>query len=142
MIKVEIEKKSNFPKAQEFYSSVEYFSKIQPEDIVFSAYEGGRIIGVVRIAEEHDVLVLRGMMVATAFQRKGVGTLMIKELEKAIGDRDCYCIPHDWLQGFYGQVGFTQIDSTQAPPHLEQRIKEYRRQYPDLIMMKRNARSE
>ena len=138
-MKVTMEPQSNFPKAQEFYSTVEYYSEIQPSDIVFSAYENDDIIGVVRIAPENGSLVLRGMMIAPSHQRKGIGTLMIKELEKSIGDQDCYCIPHDWLEGFYGQIEFKKIVDNEAPQHLQERILENRKKYPHLIMMKRSV---
>ena len=138
-MKIQKEQQSNFVKAQEFYSTVEYYSEIQPNDIVFSAYDKENIIGVVRIAPENKALVLRGMMIAPSHQRKGIGTLMIKELEKSIGSQDCYCITHDWLEGFYGQIGFKKVEDIQSPKHLQERITENRKKYPHLIMMKRSV---
>lgn len=136
---IQKESESNISKAQEFYSSVEYYAQIQPQDIVFSAYDDENIVGVVRLTPENNTLVLRGMMVSKSHQRKGIGSLMLKELEKAIDEQDCYCIPHDWLEGFYGQIGFVKVNDVDAPPHLQERILENRKKYPHLIMMKRLA---
>jgi len=128
---------SDFPKAQVFYSSVKYYSKIQSEDIVFSARDDNEIVGVVRLALENECLVLRGMMIAKSHQRKKIGSLMLGELEKSIGAQDCFCIPHGWLEGFYGQIGFEKVEESLAPLHLQKRINANREDYPHLIMMKR-----
>ncbi len=138
-MKIERAPTEDLPKAQEFYSSVGYYSEIQPDDIVFSAKDDDKIIGIVRIAPEEGTLVLRGMMIAESHQRKGIGTMMIKRLEQSIGERDCFCIPHAWLEGFYGQIGFKKIEDGLAPIHLQARIKENRKKYPHLIMMKRSV---
>ena len=134
------EKKFNFPNVQKFYTTVQYYSKIQPDDVVFSCYENDQIIGVVRLAPEKEVFVLRGMMIAPSHQRKGIGSLMLKELEKEIIAQDCFCIPHDWLESFYGQIGFKKIEDSSAPSHLRDRITAYKKDYPQLIMMKRTSK--
>ncbi len=129
---------SDFQKAQDFYSSVGYTPKIQQSDIVLCAFEESKIIGVVRIAHEHEVLVLRGMMIAEEHQRQGLGTKMIKKLEHSIGKNDCFCIPHDWLEGFYGQIGFIKTEDCLGPKHLQTRLIEVRKEHPHLILMKRS----
>jgi N-acetylglutamate synthase-like GNAT family acetyltransferase len=124
--------------AQEFYTRVGYLQPIKPEDIVFCAFENHRIVGIVRLAPEHDFLVLRGMQIASSRQRNGLGTEMIKVLEKKV-DKLCYCLPHAWLENFYGQIGFKKIPDSEAPPHLYQRLIEGRKIHPKLIVMKREV---
>jgi len=125
---------------QAFYASVGYFSAIQPTDTVLVAREEARIVGTVRLAYEHGHTVLRGMYIATDMHRKGLGTQLLQALTAEIGSADCYCLPNDWLEGFYGQIGFTRVPDTQAPPHLYERTISYRNEYPRTIVMLRKAR--
>ena len=80
-----------------------------------------------------------GDMIAPDFQRHGTGTRMLQELERHIGPKDCFCLPHGWLEGFYGQIGFKKIADEHAPLHLQERLKENRKKYPQLIAMQRSA---
>lgn len=84
--------KDRYPQAQNFYESVGYHQPIQLDDLVVAAELDSKISGVVRLAFENDCIVLRGMMVAPTLQRKGVGTMMLRELERHMGSRDVYGI--------------------------------------------------
>lgn len=127
-----------WPAAQDFYSRVGYHAQIAPDSVVVGAKVDAKIIGAVRLCTEENDLLLRGMMIDPAWQRQGIGTLMIRQLEKHIDHRDCYCLPHDWLRGFYGQVGFREISPAAAPTHLQARYQLYRNgPYPHIIIMKR-----
>ena len=138
-IVIKKENSDRFSEAEKFYRSVGYMSPIEPESQVVSASINSEFLGVVRLIVEDGHLVLRGMMIAPTHQRNGIGSLMLKELEKHIGSQDCYCLPHGWLEGFYGQIGFVKINDDQAPRHLQDRLKENRTRHPKLIAMKRVA---
>lgn len=130
------------PQAQGFYGSVGYMDRISADSLVVAAFERdtGMMIGAVRLCTESGDLLLRGMMVASGRQRQGVGSLMVRELEKHIGNRTCYCLPHDWLTGFYGQIGFVTIPDDLAPGHLQERLHRYRAgPYPHVLVMRRAA---
>lgn len=130
---------SRYGEAQNFYSRVGYHDPIAPESLVFAAISRPDLIGVVRLCVEEGDLLLRGMMIDQTWQRRGVGSKLVKALESAIGARDCYCLPHDWLEGFYGQIGFRKISSEEAPAHLQARYQRYRNgPYPHIIVMKRH----
>ena len=129
---------SAFSHAQKFYSKCEYTKKIENSDRVVAAYLEKDIIGVSRIAFENEVTVLRGMQVDRNLLRRGIGILMLKELDKIIGDDICYCIPHDWLETFYQKICFKKIDIGDAPTHLQNRLRDYLDKYPQLIMMRKN----
>lgn len=130
---------SRFAEAQAFYAAVGYAGKIADDCLVLAARLGGRIIGVVRLAPENGVVVLRGMMIAKEHQRRGIGTRMLRLLEPHLAGPDVYCLPHDWLERFYGQAGFARIDPVNAPPHLQQRLLDQKSRHPDLIVMARSA---
>lgn len=133
------------PRAQQFYTHVGYSDLISPDALVVAAqYQGEMggpdIIGVVRLCTEQGDLLLRGMMVDPVWQRQGIGSLMVRELENHIGSRMCYCLPHYWLSGFYGQIGFVPLPEGEVPAHLLQRLHRYRNgPYPHVIAMKRPA---
>lgn len=136
-IKVQVDSPQNYSSVQNFYKSVGYLHPLEADATVISASKNNQIIGIVRLAFEHGCVVLRGMQVEQPYQRFGIGSLMLKELEKQIGDRDCYCLLHGWLQSFYGQIGFKKISPIEAPTHLRQRFAENQKKYPLLIIMKR-----
>ena len=135
---IQLEKASGFPAAETMYRSVGYNHPIEADSQVVTASVAGQIVGVVRLVDEEGALILRGMMVTPAYQRKGLGAMMLRELEKHIGPRDCYCLPYGWLEEFYGLIGFKKISDDQAPPHLRARLLENRKKYPQLIVMKRD----
>lgn len=136
---VEIRKltNANFDEARRFYESVDYVQKLDPENLFYGAFHNDEMIGIVRLAFENGVWVLRGMQVRAAYQFLGIGTRLIKALEADIPATECYCLPYKWLEKFYGQIGFKTAPYEKAPEFLLKRLKEY--QSPDLIFMKREV---
>lgn len=141
MISLELLPASRFSEAQGFYATVGYGGFITGDCVVFAAEEDGRIVGVVRLAPEHGVIVLRGMMIAPEHQRKGLGTRFLQFMAPHMADADVYAMPHDWLEGFYGQAGFVKIDLADAPKHMQDRLNQHREKHPDLIVMIRRRRA-
>ena len=134
---ISYEPANNFPAIEAFYTSVGYLGLIAPSSVVIAARDGDTIVGAARIARENGILVLRGMMIAPSHQRRGLGTRMLSELDKHIGHSECFCLPHGWLQHFYGQIGFTTIAEDISPPHLRERLKAGRIKYPQVVIMRR-----
>jgi N-acetylglutamate synthase-like GNAT family acetyltransferase len=120
----------DFSNVQAFYVSVGYLGTITADCIVISAKTADAIVGAVRLAPENGLLVLRGMMVAPAYQRRGIGTRMLRQISELMSSYECFCLPHAWLEGFYGTIGFAKIEDHDAPPHLRERLVEGRRKYP------------
>src|SRR5215471_12063038 len=71
-----------------------------------------------------DFQALRGMRIAPSYQRQGIGTRMLWAVSKFMHPPECFCLPHAWLEGFYGTVGFARIEDDDAPPHLQKRLAE------------------
>ncbi len=134
-VEVQREPPGAFPELQAFYVSTGSSAKIAPGDTVVSAREEGRVVGLVRLAPEAGVLVLRGMTVANP--RRGVGSELLRALEPIIGERDCYCLCPRRLEGFFGKIGFVRLAETAAPPHLKARWDHYHDD--DQIIMRRPA---
>jgi len=125
---------------QAFYASVGYFQVVTADCIVISARSRDTIVGVVRLSPENGVQVLRGMRIALSYQRRLIGTRMLWEATKFMRLTECFCLPHAWLEGFYGIIGFARIEDDHAPPHLRKRLAESRRKHPQLIVMRRPAK--
>lgn len=122
------------------YSRMGYAGGISPDDTAWLAEMAGEWIGVVRVAPEHGVLVLRGMRIVERWQRRGIGTRMLAEVGSWLGSRPCYCIPHSHLAGFYGQIGFVEIAPAAAPAFLSSRYAGYKHRALDVLIMLRGAR--
>jgi GNAT superfamily N-acetyltransferase len=123
---------------REFYTSVGYNTPIAANDKTIVVFLDATVVGVVRLAFEHDNYVLRGMQVARDYQGQGIGTMLLKALDAKIGTHICWCLPHGWLEKFYGQVGFEVVEESRAPVFLQERIQTMRGKYPDLIVMVKN----
>lgn len=121
-----------------FYRDNDYGPAISPSDAIVVAENDRTLCGAVRLCEEHDTLVLRGMRVCEGMRRQGIGSLVLQAAETIIGERECFCIPYRHLRAFYGRIGFVKIEATEAPPFLRDRCAEYRRVYGlDVIIMRR-----
>lgn len=137
-VKIRRLKNDEFNSAAAFYKLEGYAQAIQKHDRYYAAFYKDNIIGLVRLAFENSTYVLRGMRIKPKFQLFGIGTKLIKLLEEDIGSSESYCIPHGWLDNFYGQIGFKTIRSKpEAPEFLNERLVENQKKYPQLILMKR-----
>jgi N-acetylglutamate synthase-like GNAT family acetyltransferase len=108
-----------------FYAERRYAGEIRPEDAVLLAERDGELVGVVRLAAEEGVVVLRGMQVHPKFQRQGIGETLLATVAQELDGRGCFCIPYAHLAGFYGGIGFHVIESTKAPTFLRLRLERY-----------------
>jgi N-acetylglutamate synthase-like GNAT family acetyltransferase len=129
-----------FDRVVAYYRQFNYTPTVHRSDVFVVAEHEGELCGVLRLCEEHDLFLLRGMRVSEPLRRRGIGTSLLKEAETLIGPRDCYCIPLRRLASFYGRIGFVPLPAAKAPPVLRQRCNGYRRQYAlDVIIMHRPA---
>ncbi len=128
---------SDFDCVQEAYARFDYKRPIRADDTIWLAEEGDEVAGVVRIAHEEGVLVLRGTRVDDRMQRRGIGTRLLQEVAVWLGERECFCIPYAHLVSFYAQIGFERIEPEAAPAFLAQRMRDYRASGLDAILMRR-----
>jgi N-acetylglutamate synthase-like GNAT family acetyltransferase len=124
-----------------FYKETGYSPSANPQDAVVLAESGGRIVGALRLVEEQDTLVLRGLRVREALRRKGVGSGLVAAADFFIGGRECFMIPFRHLEGFYARYGFARIEAQAAPGFLGERLGKYRQMGLDVILMARESRS-
>ncbi len=120
-----------------FYRITEYGGSVAPTDRVVYATEEERIIGAGRLSEEEGVLVLRGMRVLKEHRGRGVGNAILGSLVSEGSSSDCYCIPFRSLKRFYANKGFDEIEPSEAPDFLCNRVKGYRARDLDVILMRK-----
>lgn len=120
-----------------FYEKWDYKGTLGHDDTIWIAEAVAEPIGVVRVVSENGVLVLRGMRVALQWQRKGIGRQMLSTVAAWLANRDCYCVPYVHLVGFYGCIGFVEVDPSLAPSFLAERVGSYRSRGLDVTLMLR-----
>ena len=108
-----------------FYAERRYGGGIRPEDAVLLAERDDELVGVVRLAAEEGVVVLRGMHVHPRFQRQGIGETLLATVAQELDGKGCFCIPYAHLVGFYGGIGFHVIEAAKAPTFLRLRLERY-----------------
>jgi N-acetylglutamate synthase-like GNAT family acetyltransferase len=121
-----------------FYDETGYRGQAETKDKLVIATQENKIIGAVRLVDENNVIVLRGMQVGDAYQRQGVGSAMLKKISQLLEGKECYCLPLEHLEKFYGQIGFKKIDIQEAPKFLQDRANKYKNEFNyQLIIMKK-----
>ena len=120
-----------------FYRRSGYLSKPNQTDTVVIALYNGAIIGAVRICWEQKFAVLRGVRVLPEWQRKGVGTKMVKyAIELARRKHDSiFIIPYRHLIDFYERLGFRVLLPEKSPSIVRARYKQYCDQGYDVVVM-------
>lgn len=123
--------------ANAFYARCGSGAVIYPGATALLAEDDDGVVGIVQLCPEYGHLVLRAMMVRDEYRGRGIGTRMLIALRDLMRGQDCYCLPYTHLATFYGSAGFAQIGVDEAPPHLQQRLREYLARGLDVIVMKR-----
>jgi N-acetylglutamate synthase-like GNAT family acetyltransferase len=128
---------SEFERISAFYKKSGYRPGISRTDQFILAEDDGGICGALRLCSEEGVLVLRGMRVAPDRQRRGIGTQLLGRAAAAVAGRECFCIPHRRLVGFYAQIGFGEIADDEAPEFLRERRRRYSEEHAlDVTVMR------
>ncbi len=125
---------SEYPEVLTHYKICNYNGGAEDEDIIVIAIDEV-LIGAVRICKEHGIQVLRGMQIKPAWQKKGIGSSMLKFLVDNVDMNGCYCLPYKHLKPFYASIGFEEIAPQNAPVFLVERLKKYLSSGQDVIIM-------
>lgn len=123
------------------YRRNEYMGTIKPGDDPLVAVDQGEIVGVVRIAREQGAQILRGMFIDEAQRGAGLGTRMIRDLERRMSDAPCWVICGPQHIRFYGQIGFKLTADEEAPAFLQERVAFYRDRYGPQCLLRRPGRT-
>jgi N-acetylglutamate synthase-like GNAT family acetyltransferase len=122
-----------------FYRTVGYGLEIDPDDRILTTKIENKIVAAVRLCNEENLLVLRGMYVSANQRRRGIGTKLLDSISAAIGSGECWCVPYTHLRDFYARSGFSECDPRFAPDFLRVRSAAYRKAGHKVIIMKRGS---
>ena len=142
-MKTRMVRSGEIPRIQSFYQSCGYDSPLEATDVILLFEEDQEIKAAVRLCREEGVVVLRGMQVREDCQRQGIGSSLLEYTRSVLGGDLCFCIPYAYLEDFYGQIGFSRIDPSDAPAFLNERYRLYRSRIGlDVILMRRIGSTE
>ena len=129
-------------RALKYYAAWGYAGGVNPADVVLLAERDAEWLGLVRVASENGVLVLRGMQVRPDVRRQGIGTRLLDAVTAWLdlstnAQAACYGVPYVYLLEFYGRGGFAECVSAEEPAFLTARVAEYRARGLDVTLMRR-----
>ena len=125
----------------DFYVECGYGGTFDSSDDVYYVAENEIVVGVVRIALEHGTFVLRGMQVRPSIRGKKIGRKLLDylEIQMAQYTSPCFCLPHEHLNSFYGEIGFTPTSSVSVPEFLQKRMSQYAESGLKISLLVRNT---
>jgi len=125
MVTIEVVQGEALAEVGEFYRTMRYGGGVSEADLTLAAKVDGRLAGAVRLCHEGGVIVLRGMQVDPAFQRKGIGHFLLTQCIPYLDRGRAYCLPCAQLVEFYLQGGFVLTPPDALPPFLAARLARY-----------------
>jgi predicted N-acetyltransferase YhbS len=137
MVTIGLVQGDELARIEEFYKQAGYRGGVSKADITLAAKVDGRLAGVVRLCDEAGVIVLRGMHVAPAFQRQGIGRSLLAHCVAHLDRGVAYCLPYDHLVAFYGHVGFVEARAEALPSFLGERLAGYLSSGQRVLAMRR-----
>ena len=136
-VRVRIAQSGEYPRLDALYRAWGYTAGIGARETVYVAEESEHQIGLVRRTLEEGTVMLRGMQVDPAHQRRGVGSRLLDAFIADLSAAECYCIPYAHLTAFYNRGGFEVVPEAHAPAFLVQRLARYRGEGLDVLIMRR-----
>ena len=139
MIDIGIAQESDLPQIEELYAAAGYGGGVNDNDKIIVACIGSQVVGVVRLCPEEGVTVLRGMQIAHALQRKGIGAGLLRACAGYLDGATSYCLPYSHLTQFYGAASFEVIGAEDIPRFLAARLSSYLSRGQDVVAMRREV---
>lgn len=139
---IELANAADLPEVASFYEKVGYSGGVCFNDRILVSRKEQTIVAAVRLCEEENTLVLRGMYVAEKLRGKGLGHLLLERASSEIGRAECWCVPYDHLTNFYSRADFILCDEAATPDFLLARLKKYTSNGQSVVVMMRPARNQ
>jgi N-acetylglutamate synthase-like GNAT family acetyltransferase len=124
-----------------FYEKHGAGTRARADDLFFLAWDGEELIGAVRFCEEEGQPLLRGMMIREDKRGQKVGQALLLAFADHLdgqGIRPVLCLPYDYLEKFYGSIGFRTARPGEIPSFLAERMEQYNQKPKKVICMVRN----
>lgn len=130
----------DFSSVIRLYEEWGYGGSYSPDDRIWLADAGSETVGVVRLVNEQELLILRGMFVTAQWRGNGIASRLLRHVTEGL-DEPCWCIPYASLEGFYRRAGFVPVGEQDAPVFLQERLGRYRWTGRNYLIMQRPAAS-
>lgn len=117
-------------------------SAASDSDTFVIAYADNEIVGCVRFCIDHDIYMLRTMMVHPDYRKQRLGHKILSFYEdKLLKDlpHEVFCLAYTHLGDFYKQIGFEAKSLDSAPQFLIERSALYKSEGNPCIFMVRPA---
>ena len=111
-----------YVEVKKFYKNIGHEWSINPYDYFLIAKEKDKIIGSVKINEEHGYPILSGLYVEQNHRGQGVATKMLRKIEQHMQGQESYCFPSVYLKGFYKIFGYEPLEFDKAPDFLKKQL--------------------
>jgi len=113
-----------FASVVRLYDEGGYNGRYQAADFLLLAMMGDEAIGVVRLVEESQLSLLRGLYISKAWRGRGIGLGLLQAASRHLPPRS-YCVTHSALLAFFGKIGFVPCSDEDAPVYLQERRRRY-----------------
>jgi len=137
MAEISVAREVELAEVTAFYEESGYDGTPSGSDTIFLARAAGQLLGVVRLCPEEDVTVLRGMQVRPGYERRGIGSQLLRACVPLLDARPSFCLPYTHLVSFYGAVSFEVAHPSQLPSFLAARLALYLAEGRDVLAMRR-----
>jgi N-acetylglutamate synthase-like GNAT family acetyltransferase len=117
----------------DFYKTCDYEYHPKEGEKVIVAQDDNKIIGVVRLSWGGGLVQLRGMQIHQLSQGNGIGSEMLKEVEKLIKNDECYLVGYPHLEKFYGLIGFKTVSFDDVPLIIQERYTNAKSRFPETV---------
>lgn len=127
-----------YPLAKNFFKQARYHAHVGKDDEVYILRDNthaNKLVAAVRFVSSAQQLILRSMVVDSAYRKQGVGSLFLTQLQRPLSQRECWCFPFEGLEAFYAQIGFRCIAPEQAPQAIAEKFHRYTAQGRKLSLM-------
>ena len=135
-VAIRIAAPADYDRVRAAYAAWGYDGGLSADDTVYVAERGTELTAAVRRTREHGVTMLRGMHVAPTWQRRRIGSRLLRVFVASLRE-ECYCVPYTHLITFYGAVGFGALPDERTPAFLRDRLAQYRGRGLDVLVMHR-----
>ena len=119
------------------YEACNYGGRVSAADATFICRVEKQIVGAVRLVQEDQVIVLRGMQVRRSHQRQGIGAHLLSACVPLLNEYRAYCLPYAHLVPFYDAASFRCVSETKLPSFLAERPSSYLARGQEVLAMVR-----
>jgi dATP pyrophosphohydrolase len=127
-------------RVREFCAAHGQAIEVPAGDEVLVAEISGQLAGVASVLHTDNFTMLRSMHIAPGFQRRGVGTALLRRCGELSGDVPCFSVASRELIGFHGREGFTLAHPKEVPPSVAEQLTKCREAGTDAVAMVKGLR--